>query len=130
MECDTFFPQPDSNIFELDVVGDVQTENDIAFQFNTYRRREPGSDKKAEENLPSDSPNYEELQYLNLVRRVIETGALKGDRTGTGTYSVFGCQARYDLRNGQFPLLTTKRVFWRGTSLQYGIIVHLFVRCC
>ena len=52
-------------------------------------------------------------QYLDLVREVMADGLQKGDRTGTGTLSVFGRQMRFDLRNS-FPLLTTKRVFWRG----------------
>lgn len=48
-------------------------------------------------------------EYLNLVRRVINEGSFKSDRTGTGTYSVFGHQMRFDLRDG-FPLLTTKKI--------------------
>lgn len=43
----------------------------------------------------------------------MEEGALRKDRTGTGTYSLFGRQMRFNLRHS-FPLLTTKRVFWRG----------------
>ena len=52
-------------------------------------------------------------QYLDLMRHVRENGVLRGDRTGTGTYSVFGHQTRYDLDDG-FPLVTTKRTFFRG----------------
>jgi thymidylate synthase len=48
-------------------------------------------------------------QYLGLMRHVLEHGARKSDRTGTGTLSLFGTQLRFDLAAG-FPLLTTKRV--------------------
>ncbi|MCI3951954.1 MAG: thyA [Burkholderiales bacterium] len=48
-------------------------------------------------------------QYLDLMQHVLEDGAHKADRTGTGTLSVFGAQLRFDLSSG-FPLLTTKKV--------------------
>lgn len=56
------------------------------------------------------------VQYLDLVADIIKTGAKRGDRTGTGTLSKFGCQMTFNLRHS-FPLLTTKRVFWRGELL-------------
>jgi dihydrofolate reductase/thymidylate synthase len=58
--------------------------------------------------------NEEEFQYLELVKRIIRQGNDRPDRTGTGVLSLFGESMRFDLRNGKFPLLTTKRVFFKG----------------
>ncbi len=48
-------------------------------------------------------------QYHDLLRHVLETGSDRGDRTGTGTRSIFGHQMRFDLADG-FPVITTKRL--------------------
>ncbi len=51
--------------------------------------------------------------YLSLLRQVMEDGTYRGDRTGTGTWSVFGAQARFRIDEG-FPLLTTKKLHLRS----------------
>lgn len=57
---------------------------------------------------------HQEYQYLEAISEIIQKGASRIDRTGTGTLSRLGYQMRYDLSDGKFPLLTTKRMFTRG----------------
>uniref|UniRef100_A0A2K5EZV8 Thymidylate synthase n=1 Tax=Aotus nancymaae TaxID=37293 RepID=A0A2K5EZV8_AOTNA len=74
--------------------------------------RQPSQPAAQELDAQPRSP-HGELQYLGQIEHILRCGVRKDDRTGTGTLSVFGMQARYSLRD-EFPLLTTKRVFWKG----------------
>lgn len=124
-ECDTFFPRLDEESFGLWYSSMSVIENNIKFKFATYVRTNGQWYEDGRKYISSFSGNaatrlpgivrekHEEYQYLNLIDHIIHFGAEKGDRTGTGTLSKFGCQMRFNLRNS-FPLLTTKRVFWRG----------------
>lgn len=81
---------------------------------NEYINKEV-NDTSLKNNCISSSllSTHEEYQYLNLVKRIIDNGNCKMDRTKVGTRSIFGAQMRFSL-DSCFPLLTTKRVFWRG----------------
>ena len=89
--CDTFFPD-----FTLNFKLRQRIENNISYDILHYTRQS------------------EEYQYLHLLRKIIFTGIKKNDRTGVGTFSLFGTRMRFSLRNNIIPLITTKRTFWRG----------------
>ncbi|KAM0687855.1 hypothetical protein COBT_000899 [Conglomerata obtusa] len=60
------------------------------------------------------SKEHEEMQYLSLIQTILDKGTKKEDRTGTGTLSITGAMMRFNLENNIFPLLTTKKVFFKG----------------
>lgn len=76
-------------------------EMGISYRFQTYTKM-------------ISCNRHEEMNYLNLLRRILERGTFRADRTETGTISLFeGCQLQFSLQE-HFPVLTTKQVFWRG----------------
>jgi len=76
---------------------------------------EPSSTTGGGGAAAEDAPRHDEYEYMDLINDILVNGKVKTDRTGTGTISRFGAQMRFSLRDG-FPLLTTKRVFWRGVA--------------
>ncbi|XP_066337010.1 bifunctional dihydrofolate reductase-thymidylate synthase-like [Miscanthus floridulus] len=135
IECDTFIPPVDFSVFQPWYSSFPVVESNIRHSFVTFVRvrksvaetHESNGKDSTEVDTKNDKfeienfsflpkmvyDRHEEYQYLNLVEDIIRSGAQKNDRTGTGTLSKFGCQMRFNLRKN-FPLLTTKRVFWRG----------------
>ncbi|OMO75612.1 Thymidylate synthase [Corchorus olitorius] len=135
IECDTFMPAIDSSVFQPWYSSFPVVENNIRYCFTTYVRVRNSAVENLSQNndkildsIPATSKfeiqkfsflpkmifeKHEEYLYLKMVQDIIADGNLKDDRTGTGTLSKFGCQMRFNLRR-TFPLLTTKKVFWRG----------------
>ncbi|KAK4803235.1 hypothetical protein SAY86_001438 [Trapa natans] len=131
IQCDTFIPMVDTSLFHPWYTSFPIVENNIRFAFTTYVRVRRSHALLGNENSVSNSKSskleikkfdflpkliferHEEYLYLSLVENILSNGTVKDDRTGTGTISNFGCQMRYNLRR-TFPLLTTKKVFWRG----------------
>ena len=87
-------------------------ENGITYSFTEFEKVGPASCPSSV--LTQKEANPEEMQYLDIIDEILNHGVLRGDRTGTGTLSKFGVQMRFKLQNNAFPLLTTKKVFWRG----------------
>ncbi|XP_078174568.1 putative bifunctional dihydrofolate reductase-thymidylate synthase [Carex rostrata] len=126
VECDTFIPPIDSSVFQPWYSSFPLQENGIRYSFVTYVRvrnnnGNSNGDLKQDKFEVGDFlflpklvyERHQEFLYLGLVEDILKNGASKNDRTGTGTLSKFGFQMRFNLRKS-FPLLTTKRVFWRG----------------
>ncbi|RNF19628.1 dihydrofolate reductase-thymidylate synthetase [Trypanosoma conorhini] len=105
--CSVFFNLPETG---TEVAGGIEWRRESITTELTSANAE-GTNYYIEKLIPR---NREEEQYLGLVDRIIREGALKRERTGVGAVSLFGAQMRFSLRNNRLPLLTTKRVFWRG----------------
>lgn len=86
-------------------------ENSEANSVNLQNGCKPPCENGSQEQ--NEDVNPDEVQYLNLIRLILEKGNQKNDRTRVGTRSLFGHQMRFNLRNGIIPLLTTKRVAWK-----------------
>ena len=111
-ECDVSVPKLETVVNSWIPVAVSKThsveESNIPFDFVEYKNPAAFSGEASPSNLA-----HEEYQYLNLIEKIITEGVSVDDRTGVGTVSLFGQSSSYDLSES-FPLLTTKRVFWRG----------------
>uniref|UniRef100_A0A7S2S702 Bifunctional dihydrofolate reductase-thymidylate synthase n=1 Tax=Eucampia antarctica TaxID=49252 RepID=A0A7S2S702_9STRA len=131
---DTFFPNLSSDDWDCktfektektgvkkgdDEVIYKDAKSGLQYKLLDFRRKvvdEQYSAKSQQASKEDTQSNLEEMQYLDMCRDIIQNGVQRGDRTGTGTLSKFGTQMRFSLRDGTLPLLTTKRVFWRGVA--------------
>ena len=98
---------------ELKELSKTYTQNGFNFDFARFVNPNLYSDYYQEFNTKVLNTQSNEYEYINLIKKILENGNDKQDRTGTGTLSLFGNMMRFDLSES-FPLLTTKRVFWRG----------------
>jgi len=125
-ECDAVFPAFDQSKFQVVHVSKTHSRADVAYDFVVYERPEYSDAAKRSSGAPlpciaaasgggAGQLLHEEYQYLDAIREIIEKGVHSGDRTGVGTRSIFGKMMRFSLQK-TFPLLTTKRVFWRGVA--------------
>jgi len=122
-ECDTHFVF-NSDLFKEIHCSEIKSSNGIDYEFVTLERT-AGDKADVPSSAPAiphvpiaerENPEHEEWQYLDMIRDIIQRGVARGDRTGTGTLAIFGTTMRFNLRDDIFPLLTTKRVFWRGLA--------------
>jgi dihydrofolate reductase/thymidylate synthase len=115
-DCDQFFPKINEEIWRLgNTTSFKHMKEDTYVSWRLYFRNidEPShilSNNLIETIKDLRCVNPDEQQYLDLVKEIIETGKKRGDRTGTGTLSLFGRMMRFNLRDDIFPLLTTKEV--------------------
>ena len=104
---------------------ELSIELDVPSPLMWKCRRSEANNNTMAESLSTDGRNLEEQAYLDLLQRIIDDGEYRPDRTGTGTYSLFAPpQLRFDLSDGAFPLLTTKKVFMKGILHELLWFVH------
>lgn len=118
-ECDTYFPRLSEAEWRLYATSQPKRDRQSGVRYVHLSYTRVDDDGEKLRGVPRMPPGavqrHAEEEYLEVIRQVLDEGEEKPDRTGTGTLSVFGMRMRFDLRRS-FPLLTTKRTFWRGAA--------------
>lgn len=113
-DCDRVFPFKDvKDQYILNKAYPFEEENGIHYRFLTYYSNEYFELKRDKGLELSIFRNEEEIKALESMKKIIDYGQERVDRTGVGTRSLFGLSWKYNLTEN-FPLMTTKRMFFRG----------------
>lgn len=120
IECDTFFPEIPCNFLLSDYSLDTLSSNlNYKFKIMKFVNKNFDSGSSGNKSILLDlnykiNPEYitNEVEYINLVKLIMNNGNIRNDRSGVGTISKFGCQLKFDISQ-TVPLLTTKRVAWK-----------------
>lgn len=114
-DCDTFFPNIDKNIFNIESISDFKCENNIYYRYLKCVNVQYINKLKLWYNTEED-------QYLNCLKNILENGIETDDRTGVGTLSIFGEKFTYNLED-TLPILTTKRQFFRAIFEELNLYI-------
>jgi len=101
--CDQFLPSNYLKYFKL---------NDYVYNFNSMNLKNNENDSLSLRTYTY--VNKEEINYLNMVNKILNKGVYNLDRTKVGTLSLFGKSFKYDIRNYRLPLFTHRKMFFRG----------------
>lgn len=114
LRFDAYFPKVDESESKMHLysISEFQysSKENIWYRFATYANGKCNYlSYGLHHSIRTPFENIEELEYLNLMRRILETGKSNDDRTGIGTLSIFGAMLKFQLRD-TFPISTTKRI--------------------
>ncbi|XP_061385297.1 uncharacterized protein LOC133320715 [Danaus plexippus] len=136
IECDTFAPcltqLEEKYNFVPVAISNTYSTTKYTFDFAEYHQKNSDHPEKLSQFInqitgqPDESNHikacpslklrtHPEIQYLDIIANILNTGAKHSDRTGVGTIANFGYMMHFDLKNS-FPLLTTKNVYWKGVA--------------